>query len=106
MPRQTNAASSTGGAKSSIARALSGPLRLVFSHCPGCMEPHTDEPTLPGAWVDPDHNRALLYYLCRHCARRLDKAGTRGRQRLADRVERNLEDMGATVGLERVGARA
>jgi hypothetical protein len=36
----------------------------------------------------------------------MDKAGARGRQRLVKRVEDHLEAMGATVGLERVGARA
>ncbi len=92
------------GAKGSI--ALSGPLCLVVSHCPGCCEPHTDAPKLLGAWLNPDHSRTLLYYLCRHCERRMDKAGARGRQRLVKRVEDHLEAMGATVGLERAGATA
>ncbi len=103
-PRRTSEADSTGGAKGSI--PLSGPRRLVVSHCPGCCEPHTDKPTLLGAWLNPEHARTLFYYLCRHCERRMDKAGARGRQRLVKRVEDHLEAMGATVGLERVGARA
>jgi hypothetical protein len=78
----------------------------VVSHCPGCCEPHTDKPTLLGAWLNPEHNRTLFYYLCRHCERRMTKAGARGRQRLVRRVEDHLEALGATIGLERVGATA
>ncbi len=102
-PRRTSEANA-GSVTDSL--PLSGPRRLVVSHCPGCCEPHTDKPTLLGAWQHPDFTRTLFYYLCRHCERRMTKAGARGRQRLVKRVEDHLEAMGATVGLERVGAQA
>jgi hypothetical protein len=36
----------------------------------------------------------------------MDKAGQRGRRHFAEQIERHLEAMGATVGLEREGLRA
>jgi hypothetical protein len=91
----------------SIQQALTAdPRRIILSHCPGCSEPHTNPPTLLGAWVGPDLSRVLVYYLCRHCVRRMEKAAQHDRQRLVRRVQGHLEALDACVGLKREGLRA
>ncbi len=75
-------------------------VRLVASHCPGCREA-LDRPYMFAHYLDAKLSRRIQYFLCRPCARRLERAGRRKRKQLVETVERNLAELGVLAGLER-----
>ncbi len=110
-PRIAGGATGNSGetVKTSLARPqlVSIPIRFMFSHCPGCGDPFDDKPPhVIGKFVRDDLTRAILYHLCKPCGVRLYKAGKRRRRILTERIERNLEEHGAFVGIVRTGMQA
>jgi hypothetical protein len=99
-----------GGAGSStaiLARMNHVGTRVVFSHCPGCLEPLNGSPYGTGVWFEPRFKRSVQYHLCKPCGQRFERAkGRKQRRRLLETIERNLEQMGMITGLERKGGEA
>jgi hypothetical protein len=87
-----------------LPRRLGG--RVLASHCPGCLEPHRAAPRALMCFAENDLKRLIWYYLCDSCGRSLERAGRRKRTRAAQRIERNLERLGAFKGLRPPGMKA
>ncbi len=98
----------TGAADNApVAAALAlGSRRAVVSHCALCMKEHRDGGHGMGVWIDEKLTRKIIYFFCERCSKRYEKAGRKARKRHLERVERNLEEMGALDGLKREGLRA
>jgi hypothetical protein len=97
-------------------RAMSGPTphdlprqlggRVLASHCPGCLEPHHGAPRGLACFAHNDLKQLVWYYLCDPCGRLLERAGRRKRARAAERIEHNLERLGAFDRLKQGGMKA
>ncbi len=95
------------GAAHNAAVALAlGARRVVDSHCALCTTPHRDGGHGMGVWVADNLTRKIVYFFCERCSKRYERAGRKARRRHLERVEKNLEEMGALDGLLREGMRA
>jgi hypothetical protein len=90
-----------------VAAAMAiGSRRAMVSHCALCMTPHRDGGHGMGVWIDDNLTRKIVYFFCERCSKRYERAGRKARRRHLERVEKNLEEMGALDGLLREGMRA
>ena len=69
--------------------------------CPVCKKPHRKPPLLVARFISDELTMSVLYGLCDRCAEVMGRAGHGKRKRLAARIERNLEALGAFEGIRR-----
>ena len=67
--------------------------RMLVNVCPGCTEP-LDEPTLRGRQASATDPIVIDYFLCPRCAKKIMQGGRKA-QLFADRIDHNLEALGA-----------
>lgn len=110
-PAKNEQAGGTGGAEKIVPRTHTLLAARVFiSHCPLCRCEHARNGGthyLPGCLPSRAQlTCTVVYFLCKSCGRKLQKASRRRCRVIDHKIEETLEELGALKGIRRAGVRA